>query len=186
MAKAVAGPSIAPFYAGWNLANEGLIAAIAPLTAEQLALPIGSPAWPIWASVSHIAGARVYWLCHVFGEPGAETTPFFPDSYIDAGWEDDLAHPRRADELVHALRSSWRIVAHALETWTPDTLGREARRVRGDVARLHTRQSVLMRLITHDAYHCGEIALTLGSHGLQGESPNGPIDMWAGLSRPAP
>ena len=44
---------------------------------------------------------------------------------------------------------------------------------------LHTRQSVLLRLITHDAYHAGEIALTLGMHGR-------PIlDLWPPL-RPDP
>lgn len=42
---------------------------------------------------------------------------------------------------------------------------------------MHTRQSVLMRLITHDAYHTSEISLMLGSHGL------GEIDLWKGLSR---
>jgi hypothetical protein len=43
----------------------------------------------------------------------------------------------------------------------------------------HTRQSVLMRLITHDAFHSGEISLTLGNHGL------GAIDMWQDLAREA-
>ncbi len=172
--------SIAPFYGGWHLANDSLIAAITDLTPEQLALPIASATWPLWASVSHIAGTRVYWLCHIFGEPGAEATPF---SDPNAGWEDDLARPRRADELVHALTSSWQIVEHTLATWSPDTLTREARRTRNGQVQIHTRQSVLMRLITHDAYHCGEIALTLGSRGLGGRSPNGPIDMWTGLSR---
>ncbi len=28
---------------------------------------------------------------------------------------------------------------------------------------MHTRQSVLYRILTHDAYHTGEISLTLGS-----------------------
>ena len=45
---------------------------------------------------------------------------------------------------------------------------------------IHTRQSVLMRLITHDAYHCGEVSQTLGGHRL------GEIDLWSGLSRIAP
>jgi uncharacterized damage-inducible protein DinB len=171
--------TIAPLYAGWHLANEALIAAVEPLTGEQLALPQGSP-WPIWALVSHIAGARVYWLCHVFGEPGVETTPFTDPN---AGWEDDPAHPRSAAELVGALRSTWRIVERCLATWTPESLSTTAQRVRGERVQLHTRQSVLMRMITHDAYHCGEIAMTLGAHGLGGTSPNGPIDMWSGLSR---
>jgi hypothetical protein len=117
----------------------------------------------------------VYWLCHVFNEPGAETTPFTDPSGV--GWEDDLDHPRGADELVAALRSSWAIVEHTLAVWTPDSLTQEARRVRGDKVQIHTRQSVLMRMITHDAFHSGEISLILGSHGL------GAIDMWKGLSR---
>jgi uncharacterized damage-inducible protein DinB len=175
---------VAPFYLGVQLVNDALIGAIEDLTDEQLAITMGAPPWPLWASVAHLAGTRVFWLCHIFGEPGAETTPFADKSGV--GWEDDLTHPRGADELVGALRSTWGIVDRALTTWTPDTLGREARREGGGTVRLHTRQSVIVRLITHEAYHCGEIALTLGAHGLGGKTgPNGPIDMWAGLSRAA-
>jgi uncharacterized damage-inducible protein DinB len=165
---------LAPFYDGWQLFNDDLVAALAPLSADQLALPVGVPTWPIWASASHLAGARVFWLCHVFTEPGAETTPF-TDPGI--GWEDDLAHPRTGEELVGALASSWKIVERCLATWTPETMGQEARRTRGTEVRIHTRQSVLMRLITHDAFHCGEISLALGSHGLPA------IEPWIGLSR---
>jgi uncharacterized damage-inducible protein DinB len=170
--------TIAPFYKGWHLVNESLSRALAPLSAEQLALPVGSPTWPIWASASHLAGGRVYWLCHVFKEPGAETTPFTDPTGF--GWEDDLAHPRSADELVGALASSWKIVARCLATWTPETLDQEARRTRGTAVQMHTRQSVLMRLITHDAYHSSEISLILGSNGYPA------IDPWTGLSRVVP
>jgi len=170
---------VAPFYAGWRLANDELIAALQHLSPAQLQLPVGSPTWPVWASAAHIAGPRVYWLCSVFKEPGMETTPFTEDEIVNTGWEDDLDHPRRADELVAALRSSWAIVEHTLGVWTPESLQQEARRVRNGTVQIHTRQSVLMRLITHDAFHCGEISLTLGSHGL------GAIDMWKGLLRVA-
>lgn len=166
---------VAEFYEGWRLFNDSLAAALAPLSSEQLALPVGSPTWPIWASASHLAGARVFWLCHIFKEPGAETTPFTDPTGL--GWEDDLAHPRSADELVDALGSTWSIVERCLATWTPDSLGQQARRTRGREVRIHTRQSVLMRLITHDAYHTSEISLTLGSNGLPA------IEPWAGLSR---
>lgn len=172
------GPGVAPLFKGWQLGNERIVARLRPLKAEQLALPVGSPTWPIWASASHLAGARVFWLCHVFGEPGIETTPF-THAVADLGWEDDLDHPRRADELVHALESSWRIIERTLATWTPESLGQEARRVRGDEVQMHTRQSVLYRLLTHDAYHASEISLTLGSAGL------GEIDLWRGLARTA-
>ena len=170
--------TVAPFYEGWHLFNEALVAALAPLSAEQLALPIGSPSWPIWASASHLAGARVFWLCHVFKEPGAETTPFNDPTGL--GWEDDLAHPRSAAELVGALRSSWGIVERCLVTWTPESLDQVATRTRGTEVRVHTRQSVLMRMITHDAFHSGEISLALGNNGL------GAIDPWVGLARVAP
>lgn len=166
---------IAPFYEGWSFVNDSLVAALAPLSAEQLALPVGSPTWPIWASASHLAGTRVYWLCHVFKEPGADTTPFTdPNGF---GWEDDLSHPRSADELVDALTSTWKIVERSLATWTLDTMDQEARRTRGSVVQIHTRQLVLMRMITHDAFHSGEISLVLGSNGL------GAIDPWVGMSR---
>jgi hypothetical protein len=113
----------------------------------------------------------------VYKEPGVETTPF---SDPDVGWEDDLTHPRSAGELVGALVSSGKIVERCLATWTPETMGQEARRTRGTEVQIHTRQSVLMRIITHDAFHCGEISLTLGSNGLAA------IEPWAGLSRIAP
>ena len=167
--------TVGSFYAGWGLFNDDLIKTLGPLSPEQLALPVGSPTWPIWASASHLAGTRVFWLCHVFKEPGAETTPFNDPSGF--GWEDDLTHPRSADELVGALTSSWRIVQRCLETWTPDTLGEVALRTRGTEVRSHTRQSVLMRMITHDAFHSGEISLALGSNGLPA------IEPWGGLSR---
>jgi uncharacterized damage-inducible protein DinB len=168
--------NVAPYYAGWQLANDSLLGAIGPLTPEQLALPVGSPSWPIWASVAHIAGVRVYWLCHVFGEPGQDTTPFRGLDLASGGWEDDLAQPRGADELVEALTSSWAIVARCLATWTPASLGQTAHRAWGERVQIHTRQSVLWRLITHDAFHTGEVSLALGSHGL------GAIELWSGLS----
>jgi uncharacterized damage-inducible protein DinB len=166
---------VAPFYKGWHLFNEALVAALAPLPAEQLALPVGSPSWPIWASASHLAGTRVFWLCTVFKEPGAETTPFGDPSGL--GWEDDLTHPRSAAELVGALRSTWAIVDRCLSTWTPESLDQEATRTSAAGVTIHTRQSVLMRMITHDAFHSGEISLALGSNGL------GSIEPWVGLAR---
>ncbi|HEY7623548.1 MAG TPA: DinB family protein [Candidatus Limnocylindria bacterium] len=169
--------TIAPLYRGWEIANERLIERLRGLTPEQLGLPIAMTTWPVWASVSHLAGTRVYWLCHVFGEPGMETTPFTDP---EKGWEDDLTHPRDAGELVHALESTWRIVARTLGTWTIGSLSQEARRVRADgEVQMHTRQSVLYRMVTHDAYHIGEISLTLGSKGI------GEVDIWRGLARVA-
>jgi uncharacterized damage-inducible protein DinB len=64
-----------------------------------------------------------------------------------------------------ALETSWTVIEGCLARWTPDMLDEPFRRDAGGRTHSHTRQSVLLRLITHDAYHAGEIALTLGIHG---------------------
>jgi hypothetical protein len=63
----------------------------------------------------------VYWFCEVFGEPGADETPF-ADMRDGLGWEDDEDHPQTAAELVEALETTWRIVDGVLDRWTPQML----------------------------------------------------------------
>ncbi|MEA2674107.1 MAG: hypothetical protein QOI92_1299 [Chloroflexota bacterium] len=156
--------SIRPFYADWAGYNRRTVEAIAALTPDDLALEMpGSDHWPVWALFAHTAGTRVYWLCHVFGEPGAESTPFNDPSGM--GWEDDLATPRSGVELVHAYETSWRIVDGCLDRWTPAMLGEAFRREGSAGTQVHTRQSILLRMINHDAYHVGEVNLILGANG---------------------
>lgn len=163
--------SIAHLYRLWPQYNSRLVEAIRPLTDEQLRLRISPDNFPIWALAAHTAGTRVYWLCGVFKEKGAETTPF-TDPLSGVGWEDEPDRPRGAAELVGALESSWRIVAGCLERWTMSMLDEEFARETSAGPQRHTRQSVLMRMLTHDAFHAGEISQLLGAHGL------GEIDLW--------
>jgi uncharacterized damage-inducible protein DinB len=166
------GASIGPFYAGWSVYNERIIEAIRDLSPAELAITPGPNGWPVWAIAAHTAGVRVYWLCGILGEPGAEQTPF-PDAVTGVGWEDDPATPRSAAEIVGALESTWRIVGGCLERWTPAMLEDRFTRIGGDGnEQVHTRQSVLMRMISHDAYHAGELSLALGQHGLT------QVDLW--------
>ena len=141
------------------------------MTTEQLAIRPAPEGWPIWATVGHTAAARVYWLCGILGEPGADTTPW-PDPVNDPGWEDDLGHPRAAEALVTALDTTWRIVDGVLDRWTPEMLAEPFLRRYGGVEQVHSRSSVLQRLLTHEAYHCGELSQTLGIRGLP------QIDLW--------
>jgi uncharacterized damage-inducible protein DinB len=163
--------SIRGFYDRWPQYNRRLTGIVGAMTDEQLAIRPSPERWPIWATVGHTAGARVYWLCSVLGEPGAATTPW-PDPNGD-GWEDDLDHPRTATELVHALDTTWAIIDGVLDRWTPEMLDEQIERLYGDQYQVHSRASVLQRLLTHDAYHCGELSQTLGIHGLP------QIDLWA-------
>ena len=161
--------SIRPFYDRWPQYNRRLTEIVGAMTDEQLATRPAPDLWPIWATVGHTAGGRVYWLCSVLGEPGADATPF---STTNDGWEDDLDHPRSASELVTALDTTWSIVDRVLDRWTPDMLGEEVERFYGDQRQVHSRSSILQRILTHDAYHCGELSQTLGIH----ELPQ--IDLW--------
>jgi uncharacterized damage-inducible protein DinB len=162
--------SIRRFYDRWPQYNRRLTEVIAAMTDEQLAIRPSPDRWPIWATVGHTAGARLYWLCAVLGEPGAEATPFDP---ADAdGWEDDLDRPRSAAELVTALETTWAIIDGCLERWTPELLDETVERRYAETVQVHSRASVLQRLMTHDAYHCGELSQTLGIVGLP------QIDLW--------
>ena len=97
-------------YDMWPQYNRRLRDVVAALTDEQLAIRPAPDLLPIWATVGHTAAMRVYWLCEVVGEPGAETTPFWVDGGATIDWADDLDHPRSADELAAALDSSFAIV----------------------------------------------------------------------------
>ena len=143
---------------------------VSTLTDEQLAWRAAADQWPIWAILAHIAGSRLYWLATILGEPGAEHTPW-PDLPAD-GWEDDLDHPRSAAELAFALESTYAILDRVLDTWTPERLDERVDRTFRDVVQRHSRASILQRLLTHDAYHVGEVSQLLGAHGVE------PIYIW--------
>ena len=119
------------------------------------------------------AAVRVYWLCGVFGEAGAEATPF-PDP-LGEGWEDRLDVPRSPQDLLFAVESSWTIVESCLERWTPEMLGETFSRERDGEVQLHSRHSVLTRLVMHDAFHSGETSIILGMHGLPSMDPWEPL-----------
>ncbi|TMC01230.1 MAG: hypothetical protein E6J40_00040 [Chloroflexi bacterium] len=166
--------SVALIFEGWQKTQAHLVHRLPQLGLRELQLSASQDGWPIWAIVSHIAGARVYWLCGVLKEGGADTTPF-PDPLGSEGWEDHLDVPRGQDELVFAIESSWRIVESCLEHWTPEMLGETFTRERAGQIQRHTRQSVLSRLVMHDAFHSGEVSLLLGTHGLASMDPWEPI-----------
>jgi uncharacterized damage-inducible protein DinB len=164
--------SVAPIYEGWQRIQSRLARRLPGLGTQELHLRSSANAMPVWAIVSHIATARVYWLCGVFKEPGADGTPF-PDPFA-AGWE-DLPVPRQAQELLFAIESSGRIVESCLERWTPAMLGETFTREIGGQVQRHTRQSVLTRIVTHDAFHCGEISILLDANGFASLDPWEPI-----------
>jgi uncharacterized damage-inducible protein DinB len=157
--------SLEAFYGDWRDYNRRMVEHLRGLSSDGLALRSapGHAHWPIWAIAAHAAGTRVFWLCHVFGEPGADRTPFRDPTGL--GWEDELEVVRSGEEVALAWEATWAVVQGCLDRWTPEALSETFRRVEGERVEVHSRQSILLRLITHEAYHSGEIALIEGIHG---------------------
>ena len=156
--------TIRRFYDRWPQYQRRLVETVVPLSDEQLALRPAPDRWPIWATLAHLAEMRLYWLCNILDEPGAERTPW--PELPDDGWEDDLDHPRTVAEIVEGLTSTFAIVDHVLDTWTVEMLDEQVDRQRGEVLQRHTRGSILQRMLTHDAFHIGEVSQTLGANGI--------------------
>jgi len=57
--------------------------------------------------------------------------------------------PHGADELARAIETSWQIVVTCLDHWTVEMLDHVFRHDAAGSVQWHTRQSVIMRLITH-------------------------------------
>ena len=158
-------------YDMWPQYNRRVRDAIATMTDVQLALRPAPKVLPMWAAMGHTAAMRVYWLCEVMGEDGAETTPFWRDE-TTVDWADDLDHPRSAKELAKAFDATFAIVEGCLDRWTVDMLADEIRRDYGDTVQVHARSSILQRLLTHEAWHAAELSLAQGMQGMP------QVDLW--------
>ena len=89
--------SPAPFYKGWDVYQQRLVAAIAPLTAEQLALCSSPQNRPVGMLVTHIVSARAWWFHTRMGEGSADLAPL-------ALWDENEEKPLRPTaELVVGL-----------------------------------------------------------------------------------
>jgi uncharacterized damage-inducible protein DinB len=153
--------SIAPFYAGWQLHQQRLTRAIAPLTPDQLRLQAAPGMLSVGVLAAHILGARAFWFHDIMGEGPPEI----------AGWlglddEEDSARP--VERLVAGLEATWAMIEGVLARCTPADLEAKFQRVTPGRVRTYTRQMLIWRVMEHDIHHTGEISLTLGMHGLPG------------------
>jgi uncharacterized damage-inducible protein DinB len=150
------GSTLDTFYAGWANYQRLLIAALAPLTPEHLALCAGADLRSIEVIARHMVGARARWMHAVLGEGGEDVAAL-------AQWDWDGPPARTADDLIATLETTWRCIADSVNRWTPADMAQAFPRQRGGLV---SRQWVIWHLIEHDLHHGGEISLTLGMHGL--------------------
>ena len=147
------------FVRGWEAYQETLIAALAPLTEEQLGLHAATDLRTVGALAAHIIGARARWMRLDLGEGDAALNALARYDRPGADW-------RTAADLVAGLRATWQVIRNAVDHWTPDDLRASLSGEHGGEPYTLTRQWVLWHLIEHDLHHGGELSYTVGMHGL--------------------
>jgi uncharacterized damage-inducible protein DinB len=144
------------YYVGWDRYQSLLVETIQPLTDEQLALRSAEHMWPVWMLAAHVISVRVGWFEQALGEVAPELAALYP-------WDAEGAEPRSASELVDGLELTWEMIRAQLATWAPENLDDTFTTRWGNTRSI---QWVIWHLLEHDIHHGGEIALTLGMHGL--------------------
>jgi uncharacterized damage-inducible protein DinB len=150
------------FSTGWQTYQALLIAALRPLSAEQLALRVAPGLRSIGEIGAHMIGARARWFQDLLGEGGEES-----ESFADLGtWDRQGMPARSAAELIQGLEATWQGMQAAIARWTPAEWEETYPGDYPSDPEVITRLWVIWHLIEHDLHHGGEISLTLGLHGL--------------------
>lgn len=148
---------ISTIYTGWQSYQTRLTTALTPLSSEQLALRAAPDLRSIGEMVTHMIGARARWFMM---EEDDEALAVF------ATWDRAGMQTRPAAELIDGLETTWQVMQAAIASWTPVDWQWTSPGEEPDEPALITRAWVIWHLIEHDLHHGGEIALTLGLHGL--------------------
>jgi uncharacterized damage-inducible protein DinB len=147
-------------YRGRHDHHRSLVRAIAPLTADQLALRASANLDSIGQIAAHIIAVRARWF--QFGETGDAVRVFKPFS----GWDSRTAPVRSTEELVAGLEATWTGMQEAIDRWTVQEWAQTWPGEDDTEPEVVTRQWVIWYLLEHDIYHGGQISLTLLAHGL--------------------
>ena len=185
--------SLLPCYAGWGIYQQRLVAAIAPLTAQQLALRLTPQNWSIGMYATHIVADRAWWFHARMGEGSADLTAL--ELWALGVCEADVDPLHSAAELVAGLEKTWRLIEQTLARRTPTDLEQvvppldQAERVRhaqrveralqpyaqmwldaaarsGEIRPAVSLQWIIWHVLEHDIHHGSEISTILGVHGL--------------------
>jgi uncharacterized damage-inducible protein DinB len=185
--------SLLPFYQGWGRYTQRLIAAVSPLTVEQLALRTTPRHWSIGMYTTHIVANRAWWFHARMGEGGDDLTPY--ELWALGVCEADVDPGHTAAELVTGLDKTWQMIEGTLARLTPSELERLVPALDDEKRERHARQvepalqpyaqmwldatrrnevvrpavsieSIIWGVLEHDIHHGSEISTTLGIHGL--------------------
>jgi uncharacterized damage-inducible protein DinB len=145
---------------GWHTYQNRLCEALAPLSLDQLALCAAPDLRSIDELACHIIAVRADWFHEVLGEGGEDFGAF-------SQWDLPDSPPRQASELVSGLEATWQAMQEALARFTPADLQENIQNEHQGKTYTFTRGWIVWHVIEHDLHHGGEIAYSLGMHGLK-------------------
>jgi uncharacterized damage-inducible protein DinB len=152
--------TLTTLYKGWDVYQEYLVKAVAPLTQEQLAFSLAPGVHTAGWIAAHIAFGRALWMNKVMAEGRPELAEIAKWSWEYTGYPDNAAG------LVQALEVTWQDLQSCLARWTLDDLAHVYKGQYLDQPYEFTRQWVIWHLIEHDMHHGGELSIVLGAQGL--------------------
>lgn len=151
--------TLAFFSEGWHNYQKHLSLAIAQLTAEQLALRAAPHLRSVEELARHIVAVRAGWFHFQLEEGGEDLRAF-------AMWGAPDSSPRSAEELVSGLEHTWQVIQEVFGHYTlADLQSTVQDEWNGKIYEI-SRGWVLWHVMQHDLHHGGEIAYSLGMHGL--------------------
>ena len=151
---------LSTIYEGWHAYQALLIKALTPLLSDHLALRVAPTLRSVEETATHMIGARARWFYQLMGQGGEEFA-------LLGTWDRPDMPIRSAAELVEGLETTWQGMQAAITRWTPADWQQTYPGEEADEPATITRAWVIWHLVEHDLHHGGEIALTLGMHGLE-------------------
>jgi uncharacterized damage-inducible protein DinB len=151
--------TLAFFRQGWQNYQQQLSIALARLEPSQLALRAAPNLRSIDELARHIISVRAGWFHFQLEEGAGELSAF-------TTWAEPESLPRPAEELVSGLEKTWQVIQEVLGRYTlADLQSTVQDEWEGQIYTL-TRGWVIWHVMEHDIHHGGELAYSLGMHGL--------------------
>lgn len=147
---------LAYVYEGWEGFHRSIVAAVTPLTAEQLAFRGTGEMRSVGEIALHIADGRVDWFRRMDAPGSAEL------------WAEieRRSGEVQAEQLVGWLERTWAMVEATLTEWTVDDLSAWYPHAYLGKTYAVSRQWTIWRIMANDIYHGGQLSELLAMQGI--------------------
>ena len=158
--------SLMTVYSGWDGYQRSLVAAVKPLTVEQLRYRSVPNRRSVGEIAAHIAFGRLDWF-HRMGAAGAAELVERAAPWWKPWGETSSAITDSAPEIVHWLEAGWQMIESNLNRWNVADLNWTYPQPYGGKTYAVSRQWVIWRIMAHDIHHGGQLTVLLADQGIE-------------------